>query len=50
MKIRLCVLEGNCISDMIFCLLLILNHSQKHCFLCAIYGNTHKKEVINQFL
>lgn len=48
MKIRLCIFEGNCVSDS-FCLLLILDHNQKHCFLCAVYGDAHKKEVISQF-
>lgn len=44
------VFKGICTSDILFCWFLILNHNQKYCLLCAIYGNANKKEVINQIL
>lgn len=50
MKTRLCLFEANFVSDVIFCFFLIFDHNQKHCFLYAIYGNSNKKEVINQYL
>lgn len=38
------------LCDTVFCLFLIFDHNQKHCFLYAIYGNADEKEVINQYL
>lgn len=48
MKTKLCLFEGNCVSDKIFYLFLIPDHSQKCCFLYAIYGHANKKEVVSQ--
>lgn len=43
MEIILCLFEGNCVSHIIFCLFLVFDHNQKHCFLYAVYDKVNKK-------